>query len=1038
MDTLLRYQRLVPRCVGIVLTQVWLGAIAQGSSLQLLSAPDPAVVPSAGAGGDSYLPVVSRDGRYVLFGSTAGNLIALGTNRPIPGLVPSPLNVFLRDRTNGATVLVSVNLDGTQGGNGDSLPIGISTNGRYVLFESRASDLVPGDTNEASDVFLRDLQAGTTVLASAGTNGVAGDGPSYSSVMTPDGRYVAFTSAADNLVAGDTNAIPDVFVRDMVSNITTVVSVGAEPSPFPFAYSGWPFYLFYRGSDTPVITPDGRYVAFYSTASNLVPEVGPIANVYLRDQKLGTTAWASSGALVALQSVTTATNALSFDFALSDDGRFVVFEAVADSKSSPALILRYDALTGQTDLVDTNAAAPMTVSFEVARNLSLTPDGRFIAYVANAIDSSGFTTAIRVWDAQTGVSTLASGDTNNTVMAGSLSDSPVLDDRGRYVAFVNGVPNPSTNESPTSFHVYLRDLQTQTTTLVDDDTNSADSLIDPSMTPAMSADAKVIAYQRQESAPGPLNGKSAYDVFARDLGHGALELISAHDPNLPSLTPHGASAISSGSSNGRLVAFWSEAEDLVGNDTNGLRDVFVRDALSGTNVLVSVNTNGVSGDGYSTDGAISGDGRYVAFTSSADDLVPGDTNRGSDVFVRDLQAGTTTLVSMNGSGTGPGSGGSYSPLLSTNGQFVLFHSQAGDLVPGVSSSDNLFWRDLQNNRTYALTTNQYADYVSAASMTPDGRLVALAKANSINYPLSPGGKLYVWDSASASIIYSLTGGITAFGPLALSPNGRILAYTTNGLDATQLVAVDLASETNWVIASYQGNPGSAPRFSADSRFLAYAASVGAPASTNQVFLYDFQTGTNLLVSQSYDGVSPGNNHSDSPDLSSDGRFVAYRSAASNLVPGVSNTVPNIYFYDRSSGATTLVTTSRWGGAPADIRSLAPMFTGDGSALIFESWAADLVANDFNQNVDVFSLGLGSTTPATPFAISVSPGTGSVPSNWLSWPVLPGRTYHVQFKQNLNDPAWQDLSGQISIMGERGYLQDQSPVTTQRFYRIVAF
>src|SRR6185437_9671954 len=107
-------------------------------------------------GGDSYLPVVSHDGRYVLFGSTADNLVSSGTNRPSPALLPAPLNVYLRDRAQGATVLVSVNSDGTGGGNGDSLPVGISTNGRYALFESRASNLVPGDTNNVADVFLRD------------------------------------------------------------------------------------------------------------------------------------------------------------------------------------------------------------------------------------------------------------------------------------------------------------------------------------------------------------------------------------------------------------------------------------------------------------------------------------------------------------------------------------------------------------------------------------------------------------------------------------------------------------------------------------------------------------------------------------------------------------------------------------------------------------------------------------------------------------------------------------------------------------------
>ena len=149
-------------------------------------------------------PIISPDGRYVLFASLANNLVPLATTSPLPVLFPLKLNVFLRDRTNQTTTLVSGNLAGTGGGNGDSLPTGLSSNGQYVLFESSAGDLVAGDTNNAADVFLRDLNAGTNLLVSVNTNGRTGNGASRGSVMTPDGRYVAFVSEASDLVAGDT------------------------------------------------------------------------------------------------------------------------------------------------------------------------------------------------------------------------------------------------------------------------------------------------------------------------------------------------------------------------------------------------------------------------------------------------------------------------------------------------------------------------------------------------------------------------------------------------------------------------------------------------------------------------------------------------------------------------------------------------------------------------------------------------------------------------------------------------------------------
>ena len=163
--------------------------------------------PVPGGNGDSALPLPSADGRFVLFTSDADNLVAASSNATpaVSGLLP-PLNAYLRDRSNAVTTLISVNLAGSNGGNGRSFPGGISSNGRYVLFETSASDLIPGDTNDASDVLVRDLEAGTNMLVSVATNSLPGNGASDSAVMTPDGRYVAFASAASNLVARDTKA----------------------------------------------------------------------------------------------------------------------------------------------------------------------------------------------------------------------------------------------------------------------------------------------------------------------------------------------------------------------------------------------------------------------------------------------------------------------------------------------------------------------------------------------------------------------------------------------------------------------------------------------------------------------------------------------------------------------------------------------------------------------------------------------------------------------------------------------------------------
>ncbi len=194
---------------------------APASSPQPVVRTDPALGAPPTGGGDSWGPILTPDGRYVVFASRANNL-ASGSNGIYLPSVPPRVNVFLRDRTNATTILVSVDVAGDAGGNGDSFPTGISTNGQFVLFESTASNLVTNDANGASDVFLRDVVNNTTVLVSVNTNGQDGSDGSQSSTMTPDGRFVAFSSLASNLVAGDVNGIADIFVRDMLAGTTSL------------------------------------------------------------------------------------------------------------------------------------------------------------------------------------------------------------------------------------------------------------------------------------------------------------------------------------------------------------------------------------------------------------------------------------------------------------------------------------------------------------------------------------------------------------------------------------------------------------------------------------------------------------------------------------------------------------------------------------------------------------------------------------------------------------------------------------------------
>jgi len=1001
---------------------------------QLASIPDPAINPGAGGGGDSGAPILSVDGRYVLFSSTAENLVLTTSSNAFPVLLAPRLNVFLRDRVSNTTALVSVNAAGAGGGDNDSAPAGISTNGQYVLFASRADNLVTNVVTGAGDIFIRDVVNNITSLVSVNTNGGGGNGESRTPVMTSDGRFVAFVSAATNLVAGYTNqVVEDIFVRDLQAGATTLASVGAKGG---------------GGSESPEITPDGRFVAFFSTATNLVRGVTNAGEVYVRNLSVGTTYWASTNAQGIVQSVAGFTNYIAYDPQISTNGQFVAFTAKPANPVNPAnpvtiqgVVLRYNLLTGLTDVVFTNASGALYGIERDAQVLDMTPDGRFIAFEANAGTS---TTCIYQWDALTATNVLVSGNVSNTVTAGVAASLPIQTPDGRYVAFFSNDTNLAAGAQPVG-SLFLRDTLLGTTEAVDLDANGSGPGADASAIAAISDDGQSIAFERIDGNLSPNDSTHDWDVFVTDLATETTGLISAHHPALPSLTPNGSSELygSSVSANGRYLAFASDAANLAANVTNGNRNVFVRDFLWGINLLVSVNTNGSSGAGSSTEPAISGDGRWVAFSSYATDLVAGDTTNNRNVFLRDLQNGTTALVSVSTNG-GYGNADSYSPTISSDGRYILFYSQAPNLAPGsyppVNQVENIFVRDQISGITYALTT--IGDYSpgQSASMTPDGHFIAFVRGGS-------GGNLFVWNTELAQL--TSTNNSTSLATISISPDGQRLAYLAGS--PLSLSVVDFGLNSNWVVSAgtFLSHPGLG--FSGDSRYLAYATSAAnVPADTNltqDVYLYDFQTGTNILISWNSTSSGSPNGPSDSPAVSADGRFVAYRSFASDIVTNDLNGVPDVFLYDRTNGTTTLLSVDQTGNGAANNRSLNPVFSGDGLTLVFQSAASDLTANDFNNSGDLFSFDLialpgtglgGSTATNTAPVFYTQLSLPGVSSSYpvLSWPLVSGQSYHAQFKDNLTDPSWQDVNGSIIFIGGTGYINDHSPSASQRFYRIV--
>jgi Tol biopolymer transport system component len=995
----------------ITVAMLVLAALPAMTATQIVSRLLPAAAISTVGGGCSYEPIVTPDGRYVLFASTSANLAAGPGGSEMPEAVQAHMNFFFRDRQSNVTLLVSVNAAGTAGGNGDSFPSAISTNGQFAFFESAASDLIAGDTNGARDIFVRDTVNNTTTLVSVSTNGAVGNGDSHDAAITPDGRYVAFDSAANNLVAGDQNGIPDIFVRDLQLGVTTLASPGAQEFT---GTSGTPLTA---GSSSvgPVLSADGRYVAFFSTAVGLVTNATNAGELYVRDLVHGATIWVSTNADFINSS------AVPANYAMSTNGQWIAYQATGGTPAG--LVFRYNVATGACDDISTNGAVVASLDM-VARNIDISADGQFVAFTL--ADSAGGA-SIQLWDAQSGTTSLISGGT-----IGAHCDFPRVDQTGRYVAFTSDEASLTTN-SDGACHIYLRDTTTEDIQLVDVGTNGADPIAFI-MTPFhLSADGNAVAFDSPDGALSPNPHK--YDAFLRDFGANTTEILSVPAPGLPSVTPLNSSglATSSISSNGQYVAFTSFAEGIVRTDTNGCRDVFVHDLVSGSNTLISVSVDGSdSGNGSSSEPAISGDGRYVAFSSSATNLVANDINKACDVFWRDLQTGSTALVSTDASGRGEGNGNSFTPHISADGQRVMFFSLANNLTTNsVNRGTNIFWRDLRAGVTYAVTTAGGGDAV--AVMTPDGSNVLCVV----------GADLLLWNAQSQSATIVATPSSYVIDA-AISADAHRAAFET--LDACY--GADLVAQTNWLLAAIAPTSHTHCQFSGDGQFLAYLAKDNM--GTNQVYLYDFENATNTLVSPSYDSAGGGNGACDSPAINADGRFVAYRSAANNLVPGDTNGFPDIFLYDRLTGGTTLISVSLFGASSASGPSLCPVFSGDGQTLFFESWASDLAAGDFNEASDVFALALptngsaNSTNTAPPLeftGIVWETASGQFSPNQplrLSWSATPGAGYQVQFKNNLTDPEWQPLDGPATVVGAQGQIIDLFPGATQRFYRIVSF
>ena len=373
------------------------------------------------------------------------------------------------------------------------------------------------------------------------------------------------------------------------------------------------------------------------------------------------------------------------------------------------------------------------------------------------------------------------------------------------------------------------------------------------------------------------------------------------------------------SGDGRFVAFVSLADNLVPGDTNGFADTFAHDRLTNVTELVSVSSRERQGNehsgliGVAAYPAISADGRFVAFVSQADNLVSGDRNGNADVFVRDRLLGTTERVTVNSAGEEADIGGE-GPAISADGRFVAFQSQAQNLVPGGNPFlfvDQVYVHDRATGTTEIISVNDTGEPGNSLNVQAD---------------ISADGRFVVFSSFADNLVPGLQSGLQVY--LRDRTAGTIERITENAA----------------------GEPGDGssvdPTVSLDGRFVAFQTNsgnlIGDGNHESHILVKDRVTGAFERVSATSTG-DPADLLSEHPDITPDGRFVTFFSLATNLVPGDTNNRRDIFVRDRQSGTVVRVSVST-AGEEGNSESQWPAISDDGLVTAFQSSADNLVPN----------------------------------------------------------------------------------------------
>ena len=443
---------------------------------------------------------------------------------------------------------------------------------------------------------------------------------------------------------------------------------------------------------------------------------------------------------------------------------------------------------------------------------------------------------------------------------------------------------------------------------------------------AISGDGRYLAFTSTATNLVPNDVNNAADVFVYDRVTRRVERASVSSDEVPAAGPCASSGSPSISASGRYVAFWSCAANLVPGDLNAATDIFVRDRVAGTTRMVSTKANGGQAmlpvTGHASGGApsISPEGRYVSFGSQASDLVPGDTNDKSDVFLKDLETGAIQRVSVSSTGT-QSNDSSVSSSVSADGRYVAFPSYGNTLVPDdTNNAIDVFVRDVRARKTerVSLRSGGLQGSASGASglaatggraISADGRYVMVSSTSTTFVPNDSNGTfdIFVWDRKTKRMQRVSVGSDAhqadgSSSPGALSLDGRYVVTASSANDLTPGDTGLNGSDT----VTVGRQPGDVDVYLYDTKFMTMEMLSVAPDGTEAKGLCG--AAGNLL--------SSGSGESFGPTVSADGAWVGFQSCANNLAPGDTNGTRDEFLRHRGPHVGTAVVTTKGGSSVA--------------------------------------------------------------------------------------------------------------------------